>query len=164
MSRHGCGAILGQGAATAQKAGDLRFPSRPQPPGQTQELRLELDRIRKARKRAGPPPLRPPAPNPAPKVRVLKPAGAEVGNRRRVPATPEPPKPRLLIELRPNTCKFPVSDPPPGRGGEMLFCSEPVARPGANYCGRHTEIARARVNSSASSRFVLRAIAVARPR
>jgi hypothetical protein len=125
----------------ARKRNDSRFRQRPRQPGQTRERRLELDRARKARKRNGLPPLRPPAANPAPKIRVVKPSGEEVGNRRRVSPSPEPPKPRLLVELQLNLCRFPVSNPPPGRGNEMLFCSETVARPGANYCSRHAEIA-----------------------
>ena len=94
---------------------------------------------------------------PKPKVRrVVKPRNEVVGNSRPLPPASEPSGPRLLVDLAAGRCKFPVSDPPPGRGVEMLFCAEPVAQPGANYCGRHAEIVRVRVSSSPASRFVLR--------
>jgi hypothetical protein len=48
-------------------------------------------------------------PDPTPKVRVVKPAGEEVGNRRRVPP-PAPPKPRLLIDLGGADCRWPVGE------------------------------------------------------
>ena len=72
-----------------------------------------------------------------------------VGNSRPLPRAAEPSGPRLLVDLAVGRCKFPVSDPPPGRSVEMLFCAEPVVQPGANYCSRHTEIA-VRVIPSAS--------------
>ena len=53
------------------------------------------------------------------------------------------PRPATLVELRAGRCKFPVSDPPPGHGVEMLFCAAPVAQFGANYCELH-EFARLR--------------------
>ena len=80
-----------------------------------------------------------------------KPVDEVVGNARPLRPAPQPSGPRLLIDLAGGRCKFPVSDPPPGRGVEMLFCAEPVAQPGANYCSRHTEITR--VSSSAASPF-----------
>jgi hypothetical protein len=43
---------------------------------------------------------------------------------------------------------YPLNDPE--RGGEFLFCAEPIAKSGANYCSRHTEIA-VRVSGSPSS-------------
>ena len=91
---------------------------------------------------------RPPKPKAAPQIRRLKPAGEEVGNRRRVPDAPAP-QPATLVELQAGRCKFPVSDPPPGHGVEMLFCAAPVAQFGANYCELHELVAR--VSSSASS-------------
>jgi hypothetical protein len=95
---------------------------------------------------------------PKPKVRrIVKPRDEVVGNSRPLSPAPEPSGPRLLVDLAVGRCKFPVTDPPPGRGVEMLFCAEPVAQPGENYCGRHANIANVRFNSSAPSRFVLRA-------
>ena len=106
----------------------------------------QIDRLRKAGDARFAP--RPAAPR---KVRVIKPPGESVGNRHRQVAAEPAPRPATLADLRPGRCRFPVSDPPPGHGVEMLFCSEAVARPGANYCSRHAELARSRVSSSASS-------------
>lgn len=123
----------------ARKAGDNRFPPRPRLPGQTRELRLERDRERKARKRAG----LPPAANPASKIRVVKPAGEEVGNRRRVSPSP---KPVGLEQLEPGQCRYPVNDPAPH--GEFLFCSAPALN--GRYCLEHE--AQTRVASRAPLR------------
>ena len=110
-------------------------------------------RIDRAR-RAGDPRFRPRKSKPRelpPKQqrRVVKPIDEIVGNSRPLPRAAEPSGPRLLVDLAVGRCKFPVSDPPPGRSVEMLFCAEPVVQPGANYCSRHTEIA-VRVIPSAS--------------
>ena len=118
----------------ARRAGDERFQPRPPKPKVAQERDRSLPWAGKTRK--------------------LKPIDEHVGNSRPLPPAAEPLGPKLLVELPPDRCRFPINDPPPGRGVEMLFCAEPVAQPGENYCGRHAEITR--VNSSPSSRFVLR--------
>ena len=116
------GMVLGQ-VHRRRKAGDSRFSPRPRSPGQTRAERLEADRVRKARRRAGLPPL--------PKVRVVKPAGEEVGNRRRVPAPVEKPRaPRLLIDLGPLDCRWPVGEAADGR---HLFCGQ-ARVPRRPYC------------------------------
>ena len=48
-------------------------------------------------------------------------------------------KGKPLVALKPGQCHYPLNDPE--RGGEFLFCAEPIAKSGANYCSRHTEIA-----------------------
>jgi hypothetical protein len=117
------GMVLGQ-VHRRRKAGDSRFSPRPRSPGRTRAERLELDRVRKARRRAGLPP-------PPPKVRVVKPAGEEVGNRRRVPAPVEKPRaPRLLIDLGPLDCRWPVGEAADGR---HLFCGQ-ARTPRRPYC------------------------------
>jgi hypothetical protein len=113
----------------ARKAGDERFQPRPARPKVAQERDRSLPWAGKTRK--------------------LKPIDEHVGNSRPLPRAAEPSGPRLLVDLAVGRCKFPVSDPPPGRSVEMLFCAEPVVQPGANYCSRHTEIA-VRVIPSAS--------------
>jgi hypothetical protein len=121
------GMVLGQ-VHRRRKAGDSRFSPRPRSPGQTRAERLEFDRVRKARKRAG---LPPPAAKPQLKARVVKPAGEEVGDRRRVPAPVEKPRaPRLLIDLGPLDCRWPVGEAPDGR---HLFCGQARA-PRRPYC------------------------------
>ena len=84
------------------------------------------------------------APRPAAprKVRVIKPPGESVGNRHRQVAAEPAPRPATLADLRPGRCRFPVSDPPPGHGVEMLFCAAPVAQLGANYCELQEAVAR----------------------
>jgi hypothetical protein len=54
-------------------------------------------------------------------------------------------KGKRLVALKPGQCHYPINDPE--RGGEFLFCGEPIAKSGANYCSRHTEIA-VRVSTS----------------
>jgi hypothetical protein len=76
-----------------------------------------------------------------PKVRQIKEPGLSVGNRHPAPIAAPPSPPLPLVRLRPGLCKWPTNAPPPGHANEMLFCGEPVARLGANYCGRHAEMA-----------------------
>ena len=89
---------------------------------------VAIGRIHRARK-GGDPRFQPSPPKPA--TRKLRPVGEEVGNRRRVPL-PIPPKPRLLIDLGPRDCKWPLSE----RDGRHLFCGQPQAL-GRPYCERH---------------------------
>jgi hypothetical protein len=74
----------------------------------------------------------PSRPDPAPKVRVIKPVGEAVGNRKPPPPPLTPSNPRLLIDLGPRDCKWPISE----RDGRHLFCGQPQAanRP---YCPVH---------------------------
>jgi hypothetical protein len=88
---------------------------------------------------------RPPTPKKerAPKPLIVKPAVVKpVG-----PAALVERKGKPLAALRPGQCHYPINDPE--RGGEFLFCAEPIAKSGANYCSRHAEIA-VRVSSSPS--------------
>ena len=115
----------------SRRRGDHRFPPRPDP----------TPRVK--------PPL---------KVRKPKPVNEATGNARPLRPT-QLPKPVTFLRLQPGMCKFPVNSPECGSvGTTMLCCGAPIARPGANYCGRHSEIARARVSPSAGSRFVVRAM------
>jgi hypothetical protein len=75
-----------------------------------------------------------------PKLRIVKPVGPAAFVERKG-------KPRAA--LKPGQCHYPLNDPE--RGGEFLFCAEPIAKPGANYCSRHNEIA-VRVSASPSPR------------
>ena len=78
----------------------------------------------------------------APKELIVKPAVVKpVG-----PAAFVERKGKPLVALKPGQCHYPLNDPE--RGGEFLFCAEPIAKSGANYCSRHTEIA---VRASASA-------------
>ena len=74
-----------------------------------------------------------------PKLLIVKPVG---------PAAFVERKGKPLVALKPGQCHYPLNDPE--RGGEFLFCAEPIAKSGANYCSRHTEIA-VRVSASASA-------------
>ena len=90
--------------------------------------------------------LRPPTPKKkrAPKPLIVKPAVVKpVG-----PAAFVERKGKPLAALKPGQCRYPLNDPE--RGGEFLFCAEPIAKSGANYCSRHTEITL-RVSASAFS-------------
>ena len=81
--------------------------------------------------------LRPPTPKKerVPKLLIVKPAVVKpVG-----PAAFVERKGKPLVALKPGQCHYPLNDPE--RGGEFLFCAEPIAKSGANYCSRHTEIA-----------------------
>jgi hypothetical protein len=70
-----------------------------------------------------------------PKLLIVKPAVAKpVG-----PAAFAERKGKPLVTLKPGQCRYPLNDPE--RGGKFLFCGEPIAKSGANYCSRHTEIA-----------------------
>ena len=75
----------------------------------------------------------------APKLLIVKPVG---------PAAFVERKGKPLVALKRGQCHYPINDPE--RGGEFLFCAKPIAKSGANYCSRHTEIA-VRVSASASS-------------
>jgi len=109
--------------ARARARGDLRFSPRSPGPKKAREQKM--------------------------KARIVKPPGLFVGARRRESAPQlAAAKPSTLVDLRPGQCHYPVNDPE--RGGEFLFCAAPVARPGANYCRHHAEIA-ARVSSSPSA-------------
>ena len=96
----------------ARRAGDERFQPRPPKPKVAQERDRSFPWAGKTRK--------------------LKPIDEHVGNSRPLPPAAEPLGPKLLVELPPDRCRFPINDPPPGRGVEMLFCAEPVAQPGEN--------------------------------
>ena len=65
-----------------------------------------------------------------PKLLIVKPVG---------PAAFVERKGKPLAALKPGQCHYPLNDPE--RGGEFHFCGEPIAKSGANYCSRHTEIA-----------------------
>jgi hypothetical protein len=78
---------------------------------------------------------RPPRPKAAPKPRRPKPVDEAVGTVRPPPA----PKPIPFAGLASGMCRYPINAP--ARGGEFLFCGAPTARPGANYCSHHAEIA-----------------------
>ena len=84
--------------------------------------------------------LRPPRPKrergPS-KLLIVKPVG---------PAAFVERKGKPLAALKPGQCHYPLNDPE--RGSEFLFCADPIAKSGANYCSRHTEIA---VRASASA-------------
>ena len=100
---------------------------------------------------------RPPKPKATPKPRKLPPE-EHVGNSR--PLSPEPSrprKPRLLIDLGWNGCRWPTGEAPDGR---HLFCAQPQA-PGRPYCQHHCE--RVKGVPGTGAKFALRAIA-ARPR
>jgi hypothetical protein len=90
---------------------------------------------------------------PKPTAHKLKPIGEVVGNTRPLPP-PEPPRPRLLIDLDWRDCRWPTGAMADGR---HLFCGQPQA-PGRPYCERHCGA----VSSSASS-FSLRALGAASP-
>ena len=45
-------------------------------------------------------------------------------------------KGKPLAALKPGRCHYPLNDAE--RGGEFLFCGEPIVKSGANYCSRHT--------------------------
>ena len=90
--------------------------------------------------------LRPPTPKKerAPKPLIVEPAVVRpVG-----PVAFVERKGKRLVALKRGQCHYPLNDPE--RGGEFLFCAEPTAKSGANYCSRHTEIA-VRVSASPSS-------------
>ena len=71
----------------------------------------------------------------APERQIVKPAVVKpVG-----PAAFVERKGKPLVALKPGQCRYPLNDPE--RGGEFFFCAEPIAKSGANYCSRHTEIA-----------------------
>jgi hypothetical protein len=81
--------------------------------------------------------LRPRAPKKdrAPKLLIVKPAVLNpVGTAAFVERKGKP-----LVALKRGQCHYPINDPE--RGGEFHFCGEPIAKSGANYCSRHTEIA-----------------------
>ena len=67
-----------------------------------------------------------------PRRRVVKPPGEHVGNTRPLPSPPEPPRPRLLVDLGPRDCKWRVGE----KDGRHLFRGQPQA-PGRPYCVRH---------------------------
>jgi hypothetical protein len=81
--------------------------------------------------------LRPPTPKKerAPKPLIVKPAVVKpVGTAAFVERKGKP-----LVALKPGQCHYPLNDPE--RGGEFLFCAEPIAKSGANYCSRHAKVA-----------------------
>jgi hypothetical protein len=132
----------------ARKSGDPRFAPRPRSPGQTRAERLELDRVRKSRRRAGlPPPAARPRVDVVPVVAkpVVTPSVVKELSPR--PAL-EPATPVMLTELLPGCCKFAMNNPPPGRAVEMLFCAEPVEKPGGNWCAQHAAVVRGSVGTS----------------
>ena len=57
-------------------------------------------------------------------------------------------KGKPLVALKPSQCRYPLNDPE--RGGEFLFYGEPIAKSGANYCSRHTEIAVRAIGSASA--------------
>lgn len=62
--------------------------------------------------------------------------GRNPGERRQgamIPIRPVGPAARPLLQLGPNGCKFPVSEPEPGH--DRLFCGE-ASEPGGVYCAR----------------------------
>jgi GcrA cell cycle regulator len=68
---------------------------------------------------------------PKPRARKLKPIGEAVGAVRRAPAPVEKPRaPRLLIDLGPLDCRWPVGEAADGR---HLFCGQARA-PRRPYC------------------------------
>ena len=80
--------------------------------------------------------LRPPTPKKerAPERQIVKPAVVKpVGAAAFVERKGKP-----LVTLKPGQCHYPLNDPE--RGGKFLFCGEPIAKSGANYCSRHTAI------------------------
>ena len=85
-------------------------------------------------RKAGDPrfPPRPVKPKPV-KARVLKRISETVGNSRALPPPPEPPRPRLLIDLDWRDCRWPVDRDTDGR---HTFCGQPQV-PNRPYCARH---------------------------
>jgi hypothetical protein len=92
---------------------------------------VAIGRIHRARK-AGDPRFQP-RPKPPVKARRLKPVDEVVGNRRPLPPPPEPPRPRLLVDLGPRDCRWPVGQVPDRR---HLMCGQPAVGRGP-YCERH---------------------------
>jgi hypothetical protein len=141
------GMVLGQ-VHRRRKAGDSRFGTRPR------AERLELDRVRKSRRRAG---LPPPAARPRVDVVlvVAKPVVTPSVVKELSPRPAlEPATPVMLTELLPGCCKFAMNNPPPGRAVEMLFCAAPVEKPGGNWCAQHAAVVRGSVGKGAA--FVMR--------
>ena len=118
--------------------------------------RLELSRgavigiVARARKHGDPrfrPRLKSSKQKAKPKVRVVKPAGENVGNTRPPPPPLEPLRPRLLVDLDWRDCRWPVGTAPDGR---HLLCGRPAV-PGRPYCERHCGAVRESTNPSASA-------------
>jgi hypothetical protein len=132
------GMVLGQ-VHRRRKAGDSRFSPRPRPAPQTRGQRLELDRERKVRRRAGLPPL--PAARPRANVIpvVAKPVVTPSVVKELSPRPAlEPATPVMLTELLPGCCKFAMNNPPPGRAVEMLFCAQKVKF--GPWCSNHRTV------------------------
>jgi hypothetical protein len=90
-----------------------------------------IHRLRRSDDRFGP---RPPKPKPAAKIRKVKPI---VEARPPAPLRPSVP----FAALRHGQCRFVVNDA--ARSVGFLFCAEPVATRGGNYCRQHAERTRA---------------------
>jgi hypothetical protein len=88
-------------------------------------------------------------PRPPPvKACVLKPVDKPPPPRSRfTSAGKTPPEPRLLVDLGPKDCKWPVGEAADGR---HLFCGLPALR--APYCERHCRAVRSESTSPSASR------------
>jgi hypothetical protein len=92
---------------------------------------------------------------PRPHVRKLKPAGETVGSRDAFLIVSQP-KPKLLVDLGPGECHFPVSNP--ALGEKHLFCAAPVERSGKDrrgYCAEHEHLSVSRPSVSPSPRAAI---------
>ena len=159
MSR---GAILGR-ARRRRKAGDLRFPARPQAPSnrlsaqrkRAIKVGMSLDEARVALPNAGRR-LRPAyslgaAASPAIKEPEPEPRSSKPGKR----LIDLEPGPVPFSALKPGECRYPLNDAERGRLYiDMLCCGEPIVR--GSYCANHAAVARVNSSSASSSRFVLR--------
>jgi hypothetical protein len=107
------------------RGNDIRFAQRERRPGQTRQQRLELDRVRKARKRQGLPPLSIARP-----LADVAPVVARPVVEARETETPniDPPLNLPLWELEGGMCRFAVNEVPVGRGLDLRFCGRPVVR------------------------------------
>jgi hypothetical protein len=71
-------------------------------------------------------------------LRLISNAPGSPPNNRQVPAKNPPPGPKLLIDLAPDDCRWPVNG-----GNPYVFCAKPKAD-GA-YCRRHADLSRGRM-------------------
>jgi hypothetical protein len=84
---------------------------------------------------------RPSAPKPKPtvKARDIKPVAEAL------PASPaKHTEPVRFVDLRPGRCRWPINDAPRGEMHLLLYCGQPVATRGGNYCSRHAALTHAR--------------------
>ena len=137
------GCVSGLVSRARARGNDVRFKSRPRPPRQTRQQRLEYDRRRYLRN------------HPAAKSRaVAAPVVEHSADWREA-------QPVTLLELRPATCRYPLNDPPRGRmHEEMLYCGRRVER--GSWCAQCRELIY-QPSARVGVRFVLPAI-IKRPR